>query len=82
MEEVVKSHWKSTQMVLYDRNHAISHRNPSGEILVCTGRGTPSEISPEGLPGTQNPTGSVSALPLGLPAGTLRGAVLNKAPLY
>ena len=64
-------------MVLFDRNHAICHRNLSSEIIVCIRRGTPSEISSEGLPVTQNPTISLSAFSLGLRAGTLRGTVPN-----
>ena len=50
--------------------------NPSCGILSCTRRESLGEISEEGLPVTQNPTGSVSALPVSLPAGTLRGGVL------
>lgn len=61
----------------FHRNHTISHRNPSGGVFLSTGRESLRKISPEGLPVTQNPTGSVSALPVSLPAGTLRGGVLN-----
>ena len=75
MEELVKSQWKCTLLVLFDRNHAVSHRNPSGGLIDHTGRETPSKIPPEGLPVTSNPIGSVSTLLLGLPAGTLRGGV-------
>ena len=50
----MKCHCKCTWIVLFDRNHTISHRNPYGKITVCTGRETQCEISPEGLPMTQN----------------------------
>ena len=43
--------------------------------MISTGRESLGEISPEGLLLTQNPTGSVSALPVSLPAGTRRGGV-------
>ena len=79
MEEVAKSHWKCTRMVVFDRNHAISHRNPSAEIIVCTRKGTPSEIAAEGFPVIRNHSGSVFALLLDLPARTLRGAVLRNS---
>ena len=59
----------------FHRNHTISHRNPSGGVFLSTGRKSLGKTSPEGLPVTQNPTGSVSALPVSLPAGTLRGGV-------
>ena len=52
MEELVKSQWKCTLLVLFDRNHAVSHRNPSGGLTDCTGRESPSKIPPEGLPVT------------------------------
>ena len=57
----------------FHRNNTISLRNPSGGVIFPTGRESLDKISPEGLPLTQNPTGSVSALPVSLPAGTLRG---------
>ena len=59
----------------FHRNHTISHRNPSGGVFLSTGRESLGNTSPEGLPVTQNPTGSDSALPVSLPAGTLRGGV-------
>ena len=55
----------------------MSHRNSSGGVIYSTGREGLGKISPEGLPLTQNPTGSVSALPGSLPAGTLRGGVIK-----
>ena len=61
----------------FHQKHTISHQNPSGEVMFSTGKESLVEISPEGLPLTQNPTGSVSALPVSLPAGTLRGGVLS-----
>ena len=61
----------------FHRNPTISQRNPSGGVFLSTGRESLDKISPEGLPVTQNPTGSVSALPVSLLAGTLRGGVLN-----
>ena len=59
----------------FHRNHKISHRNPSGGVFLSTGRDSLGKTLPEGLPVTQNPTGRVSALPVSLPAGTLRGGV-------
>ena len=59
----------------FHRNHTISHRNPSGGVFLSTGRESLGKTSPEGFPVTQNPTGSDSALPVSLPAGTLRGGV-------
>ena len=44
--------------------------------MFSTGRESLGEISLEGLPLTQHLTGSVSALPVSLPAGTLRGSVV------
>ena len=45
--------------------------------MLSTGRETLGEISREGLPLTQNSIGSVSGLPVSLPAGTLRGVVMK-----
>ena len=64
--------------VVSDRNHAISHQKPSGGVFFWTGRDSLYEISAEPFLVTQNPAGSVSALPLALPAGTLRGGVYMK----
>ena len=52
----------------FHRNHTISHRNPSGGVFLSTARERLGKISPEGLLVTENPTGSVSALPVSLPA--------------
>ena len=68
--------------VIFNQNHAISHQNLSDGVFSCTGRDSLWEISGERLPVTQNPTGSVSALPLALPAGTLRGDVSKRDQLY
>ena len=46
--------------------------------MFSTGTESLGELSPEGLLLTQNPTGSVSALPVSLPAGTLRGGVYDE----
>ena len=82
MEELVKSQWKCTLLVLFDRNHAVSHRNPSGGLTDCTRRESPSKIPREGLPVTKNFIGSVSALPLGLPAGTREGVKSKHAQKF
>ena len=37
------------------RKHTSSHRNPSGGVMFSIGRESLGEISPEGLPLTQNP---------------------------
>ena len=59
----------------HHRRHRISHRNPFRAGLFSIGGEIPSKISPEGLLVTLNPTGSVSALPVSVPARALRGGV-------
>ena len=60
----------------FHRNHKISHRNPSGGVFLSTGKNSLGKTSPEGVLVTQNPIGSVSALPVSLPARTLSGGVI------
>ena len=50
--------------------------------MFSTRRDSLGKISPEGLPLAQNPTGSVSALPVSPPAGTLRGGVAIFSRFY
>ena len=67
------------EALIFKQNHAIFHRNPSCGVLSRTGRdslsGDYKETSAEPLPITQNPTGSVSTLPLALVAEPLREGV-------